>query len=118
MALKTLEGITNILGEPLHHVSVGQEKISLPKNTYIIHIENANSITLKIQDGPIKENGKNGCQIDHIIGTAKVILEGLNSNFPSEYNDEAIRGLTIALDSLAKRTSDRIKRSVEGMNKL
>ena len=33
---------------------------------------------IKIQNGPIKENGVNGCQVDTIIEATKAIIEGLN----------------------------------------
>ena len=78
----------------------------------IDHFEN--EITFRIQNGPIKEAGINGCQVDTIIETAKKILEGLNAKFPSEYNKTAINNLDLAIKALQQRTKDREKRGVEG----
>lgn len=81
---------------------------------YIRH--DKNSITFTIQNGPIKYNGVNGCQVDTLIHTAKKMIEGLNEKFPSEYNEAAVIGLDIAIESLGARTRDREKRKVEGSN--
>ena len=79
---------------------------------YIDH--DLNMISFRIQNGPIKENGINGCQVDTIIEAAKVILEGLNAKFPCRANSKAISRLDEALMWLEKRTKDRTKRGVEG----
>lgn len=87
-----------------------------PKNfIYIRH--DKNSLSFTIQNGPIKENGVNGCQVDTIIEAAKLILEGLNKNFPCRENACAITKLDEALMWLDKRTKDRNKREVEGYSK-
>ena len=84
---------------------------------YFIYIRNdVNSISFTIQNGPIKEVGVNGCQVDTIIEAAKVILEGLNKNFPCRENACAITKLDEALLWLMKRKLDREKRNVEGTN--
>ena len=75
---------------------------------------NNNSITFKIQDGPIKENGVNGCQIDTIIETARIMLSKLNENFSCNENIIAISYLDDALFKLSERKKDRLKRGVEG----
>ncbi|NBK25836.1 MAG: hypothetical protein EOM68_27960 [Spirochaetia bacterium] len=76
----------------------------------------ANTISFRIQNGPIKEVGVNGCQVDTLIHAAKKILEGLDAKFPSEYNKLAINKLDMALCHLAERTRDREVRGVEGTN--
>lgn len=87
-----------------------------PKNfVYIRH--DKNSLSFTIQNGPIKENGVNGCQVDTIIEAAKKILEGLNKNFPCRENSLAITKLDESLMWLNKRTEDRKKRGVEGISK-
>lgn len=89
------------------------EKEIRPNNfIYIRH--DVNSISFTLQNGPIKENGVNGCQVDTIIEAAKIILEGLNNKFPCEENYLAISGLRIALTSLNLRKRDREARGVEG----
>lgn len=91
------------------------EKDIRPHNfVYVRH--DVNSISFTIQNGPVKEYGVNGCQVDTIIEAAKVILEGLNNNFPCRENSCAITKLDEALMWLDKRTKDREKRGVEGHN--
>ena len=86
-----------------------------PRN--FIYVRNdKNSLSFTIQNGPIKENGEgvNGCQVDTVVEAAKLILEGLNKNVPSRENSMAITKLDECLMWLAKRTSDRTARKVEG----
>jgi hypothetical protein len=87
-------------------------------NNFIYVRQDVNSLSFTIQNGPIKENGVNGCQIDTIIETAKTILEGLNTKFPCYENSRAITKLDEALMWLERRTKDRTKRGVEGTSKL
>lgn len=75
-----------------------------------------NSISFTLQKGPIKEVGVNGCQVDALIETAKLILIGLNEKFPSTYNKLAIAYLQEALHNLTARKKDREARGVEGTN--
>lgn len=134
MALETLKGITKIGGfdvvvmddlrqkHPEKFNESGSmdykwfEKDIRPSNfVYVRH--DANSISFTIQNGPIKENGVNGCQVDTIIEAAKIMLEGLNKNFPCRENAVAITKLDEALMWLEKRRKDREQRGVEGLNK-
>ena len=73
-----------------------------------------NMISFKVQDGSIKENGKNGCQVEDIIATAKKIIDELNKKFPCRENAMMITKLDEALMWSKKRTEDRINRNVEG----
>ena len=92
------------------------EKEIRPNNfVYVRH--DVNSISFTIQNGPIKENGVNGCQVDTIIEAAKTILEGLNKKFSCRENSIAITKLDEALMWLEKRKKDREKRGVEGYDK-
>ena len=75
-----------------------------------------NSISFTIQNGPVKENGVNGCQVDTLIHAAKTILEGLNKNYPCRENACAITKLDEAIHWLDARTKDREKRKVEDHN--
>jgi hypothetical protein len=79
-------------------------------------VEN-NSVTFKIQNGPIKEVGENGCQVDELIYIARVLISHFNSKFPCRENSVAITKLDEALLWLKRRKEDREKRNVEGYNK-
>ena len=79
---------------------------------YLRHDKNSLSFTL--QNGPIKEVGVNGCQVDTLIEAARTIIAGLNEKHPSKYNDDAIAGLSLAIAALEQRTKDREARKVEG----
>jgi hypothetical protein len=73
-----------------------------------------NSLAFTLQNGPIKEVGVNGCQVDTVIEAAKAMLEGLNKQFPCRENSAAITKLDEALHWLEHRKKDREKRAVEG----
>jgi len=89
------------------------EKEIRPSNfIYVRH--DVNSISFTLQNGPIKEAGVNGCQVDTIIETAKKILEGLNAQYPCMENERAINKLDMALEWLKTRKIDREIRKVEG----
>lgn len=129
MALKTLQKIKEIGGfrivdrtcDDMCRDEAGNfdwEQFDELRKQYPIHItHDKNMISFKIQNGPIKENGINGCQIDTLIETAKVILEGLNKQVECNYNYTAISHLRKALFQLELRKKDREKRQVEGTNK-
>jgi hypothetical protein len=92
------------------------EKDIRPTNfIYIRH--DKNSISFTIQNGPIKEVGVNGCQVDTVIEAAKAIIEGLNTKFPCRENSLAVTKLDEALHWLSARKANREKRGVEGQNK-
>lgn len=75
-------------------------------------------ISFRIQNGPIKEVGVNGCQVDTIIEAAKLIVEGLNKKFPCRENSMVITKLDEALLWSMKRKQDREARNVEGTSAL
>lgn len=67
------------------------------------------------QDGPIKEVGVNGCQVDDVIAIAIERLTQLQTeDFDCRENALAITKLQEALHWLEHRTSNREKRGVEG----
>jgi len=83
--------------------------------TNFIYLRNdVNSLSFTIQNGPVKEKGVNGCQVDTLIAAAKVILEGLNKSIPCRENSIAITKLDEALHWLKHRKADREARGVEG----
>lgn len=84
---------------------------------YVTVNHETNEITFKIQNGGIRENGLNGCQVDMLIYLARVIISGLNQKFPCRENSCAITKLDEAGMWLDARKSDREKRGVEGFEK-
>ena len=75
-------------------------------------------VTFRIQSGPVKEFGINGCQIDDVIEWAKEKIEEFNAKFPCRENSLAVTKLDEALLWLQKRKADRERRGVEGQNKI
>lgn len=118
MALETLQGINEIGGFKIIRVKppeMSWEDFDKLRNEYPINItEGLNCISFKIQNGPIKEVGVNGCQVDTIIEAAKIIVEGLNEQFPCRENAMIITKLDEALMWSLKRKMDRENRGVEG----
>ena len=112
MTLKTLAGIKTIGG---FDVTGEVSNFSLHQPVFI-HYE-SNRIAFQIQSGPLKEKGINGCQVDTIIETAKLMLEGFNKNLTCRENSIAITKLDEALMWLDKRKRDRIARDVEDSSK-
>lgn len=131
MSLKTLENVKKLGG--FNVVVMDQLRTQYPdrftetgamdhkwfeetiRPTSFVHVRNdKNSISFTLQNGPVKEAGVNGCQVDTIIEAAKAILQGLNTRFPCRENSAAITKLDEALHWLQHRTRDRELRNVEG----
>ncbi len=112
MALETLQGVDKIDGFKVHRVEWAQ-----PTSGHFIEINDRdNAITFRIQNGPIKPNGVNGCQVDTLIDAAFKIIYGLNKQFPCNENKDAMEYLARALGCLNERKLNREKRGVEGTN--
>ena len=105
MALETLKEITSI-GE----FDVKRVEWRQAPNNFVEINDNANAITFKLQHGPIKEHGVNGCQVDTIIEAAMMILEGLNEQVPCTETSMAVNKLEEALIWLESRKTDREQR--------
>tara|TARA_R110000868_G_scaffold262381_5_gene520725 strand:- start:902 stop:1309 length:408 start_codon:yes stop_codon:yes gene_type:complete len=135
MALETLKGVKKIGGFDLVVMDDLREKYperfnesgamdykwfekDIRRNNFVYVRHDKNSLSFTIQNGPIKENGVNGCQVDTLIHAARKIIDGLNDKFPSSYNTDAIIALDMAIDHLQARTRDREARNVEGKSKL
>jgi hypothetical protein len=120
MALETLEGVTEIggfeIGRPSHDNDIDKQYDALRR--FIIINEKTNCIAFRIQNGPIKEVGVTGCQVDTMIEAAKLIIEKLNEKFPCNENRMVIKCLNDALDWSEKRKLDREKRQVEGTSQI
>lgn len=70
---------------------------------------------IQFQNGPVKEHGVNGCQIEDII--EKVLLprlNDLNERSKCRENSLALTKLEEALLWLNKRTQNRVAKGVEG----
>ena len=87
------------------------------QNSIIYLSHDKNTISFTLQNGPIKEVGVNGAQVETLIEAAKMIIEGLNKNFPCRENAMVITKLDEALLWSMKRKLDMEKRNVEGFNK-
>lgn len=115
VALETLKGVGEIGG-----FSVGQYSDysglveALKAGSYILVDHENSKISFCIQNGPIKENGVNGCQVDTLLEAAKIIISKLNERFPCEENEGAVAYINSALDCLAARKKNREARGVEG----
>jgi hypothetical protein len=111
MALETLIGKKSIAGFEVGYTTRQEgENADCP-----IFIDfDKNEICFKIQKGPIKEVGVNGCQVDTIIEAAVLIIKGLNEKFPCEENQVAIDCFEEGLDWLNQRKKNREARNVEG----
>jgi len=133
MALETLAGIKKLGGfdvvvmdelRPKHPDKFNESgamdykwfEAEIRPNNFVYVRNDVNSISFTIQNGPIKENGVNGCQVDTLIHAAKTIIDGLNKKFPCRENALAITKLEEALHWLAARTKNREARNVEGTN--
>ena len=114
MALETLKGVKKIGGFKVCRLDQEPPHAGTAKQGSPVYVSNeGNYIGFRIQDGPIKEHGVNGCQVDTIIEAAKKILEGLNEKFPDWRNEDAMNSLDDALYRLEQRTKDREKRQVD-----
>lgn len=129
MALETMKNVAMING-----TRVLQERIYFPqeegkesqvnwpatdearKHSPIFVDHDVNMISFRLQNGPIKEVGKNGCQVEDMIAVAKHIVEELNKKFPCRENSMIITKLDEAVMWSKKRTADREARRVEGLS--
>lgn len=71
----------------------------------------------KIQKGPIKEVGVNGCQVDDVVQWSRDLISRLNDDFPCRENSIVLTKLDEAILWLRERKRDRMARNVEGFNK-
>ena len=73
-----------------------------------------NTVQFWIQQGPVKEHGVNGCQIDSMVEFVRDTIVYFNERFPCRENSLVITKLDEALHWLEHRTKNRTKRGVEG----
>lgn len=117
MTLETLAGINTIDGFAVCHRMANEVVCVANPDHYVDVNSHENSVKFFIQNGPIEEKGINGCQVDTMVETALLIIQGLNKKFPCRENSLAITKLQEALHWLRERKADRVKRGVEGHNK-
>lgn len=134
MALETLKGIEEVDGFNVVVMDELREKFpdkfnesgamdwqwfekDIRPNHFIYVRHDKNSVSFTIQNGPVKEAGVNGCQVDQLIHVAKLMIEGLNKKFPCRENSCALTKLDEALHWLTARKANRVKRGVEGESK-
>lgn len=134
MALETLKGITEINGQKVIVMDELREKYperftetgamdhkwfeeTIRPNAFIYVRNDKNSLAFTIQNGPVKEAGVNGCQVEDVIAVAKRIVEELNAKFPCRENAMMITKLDEALMWSRERTRNRVARQVEGESK-
>lgn len=111
MALETLKGVKQLGG-----FDVWASGNNVPAFVSVDHDKNI--LSFAIQNGPVKENGVNGCQVDTLIHAAKAMIIGLNEKFPCRENALAVTKLDEAIHWLEARTKDRTQRNVEGTNQI
>lgn len=116
MALETLKGVKEIGGFKVTHGPEEDTAIDAAgiEDHPIAISHDYNTIWFRIQKGPIKERGINGCQVDTLIHAARDIITKLDAKFPSKYNSAAMWALSEAIAHLEQRTKDREARGVEG----
>lgn len=86
--------------------------ISKALNGYITHDDA--TLSFKMQEGPIKEVGENGIQVNEVLQTMIGYLKVLDKEKTCEYNDKTIRFIAMAIEAQEARSRDRIDRGVEG----
>ncbi len=122
MALETLAELNEIDGFKITRGKPSEmswEDFDESRKDFPIHItDSQNMISFRIQNGPVKETGVNGCQVNTLIMTAKIMIEGLNKKFPCRENSIVITKLEESLLWLHKRKSDRERRGVEGTDQI
>lgn len=134
MALETLKGVEDIGGfnvVDMNKIKDEHPEMFRPDGSMIYHLfdekirpynfiyvrHDVNSISFNIQNGPLKEAGLNGCQAITLVQAARIMIDGLNKKFPSEFNEKTLEHLDKAIEAQAARTKDRERRGVEGYSK-
>jgi len=118
MALEVLKGVEEIGGFKIVRVKppeMSWDDFDKTRDEFPINItERMNTISFRIQNGPIKEVGINGCDITTLIEAAKVLIEKHNEKHPHMYNISSVHYLDQAIRYQDLRTQEREARGVEG----
>lgn len=92
-----------------------ERAINATQNAAYIRVNGAN-ISFDLQDGPAKENGRNGTDATDLVRYAIGLYREFNAAFPCRENSITITKLEEAIHWQESRTRDREKRGVEGKN--
>ena len=103
---------TDTMEEVKEAIETPKERFDYLEAPYIM--VDGNTILFNIQDGPIKNNGRNGCQVDDMLLATRKVIANLNSRVPCRENALALTKIDEALHWLTARTADRVSRDVEG----
>ena len=93
-------------------VTAYKEVDHTPESSFCI--VNGQDITFSIQSGPVKEEGRNGCDATDLIRYTIGLYKSFNSAHPCRENSITITKLEEALHWQEARTRDRVERNVEG----
>ncbi len=74
------------------------------------------ALTVRFQQGPVKECGVNGVTSEALLAIVVDRLQILDGLFPCDDNKKALQHLLSALTALENRTKKRIVQGVEGTN--
>ncbi len=122
MALEVLKGVEEIGGFKIVRVKppeMSWDDFDKTRDEFPINItERMNTISFRIQNGPVKEVGVNGCQIVTLIEAARVLIEKHNEKFPSMHNISAMHHLELAIFSQERRAQSRGSQGVEGTSQV
>ena len=71
-------------------------------------------IKIKLQEGPVREVGVNGCQIDAVVKFCLDAVIRYDKELPCPENTAVKYHLEQAIECLNDRRVDRVERGVEG----
>lgn len=93
---------------------------TFPPGHYYVISHPANGVYAEVlfQNGPVKEVGVNGLTNEALLKLVLHRLRILNTNVYCRENSLAISNIEKGLIWLEQRTLDRVKRNVEGSNKI
>ena len=114
MSVSFLKDVTKLGSSDMLFIPSGTGPCEVAGDPSIIVNEERNSLYFRLQNGPIKEVGANGCQIDTVLEAVGHILHGFNQAVPCEETTEAVKHVYIALGFLDARKRNREERGVEG----
>ena len=97
-----------------HLVNAIRNTPDSPSARFIFVNNGEGRVTFQIQSGPIKENGRNGCDVTDLIRYTIGLYRSFNSAHPCRENSCTITKLEEALHWQEARTRDRVSRNVEG----
>ena len=83
-------------------------------NPLPIAIHKGITVQFTLQNGPVKEEGVNGCQVLDMMYFTRNMIIALNGDFPCEENKATIEYLNQAIIKQVERTANRVARGVEG----